>query len=291
MTSPLRAIPAPGLVIGGILSVQVGAGVAKELFEILPPSAVVFLRLTVSALVFVAMAWQQVRRHATRASRTDLLVAVAFGLTLAGMNLSFYEAVARIPLGVAVTIEFVGPLSVSVIFSRRPLDLLWVALAGGGVLLLAGGLGSDLDPAGVAFAAIAGLGWALYILLSAQTGQRFPGSSGLAVASVVAAFVMAPIGITSGGSDLWQPEALAIGAAIGVLSSVIPYRLELEALRRMPAGVFGILMSLEPAVAALVGLVLLDEVLGLGEWVAIGCVVAASVGATIWRRRPDGRDA
>ena len=271
----LDSIPPPGLILLGIVSVQVGAGMAKNLFGLLPPAAVVTMRLATSAIVLVCVARPKLRGLAWR----DLAVACAFGLSLAGMNLSFYEAMARIPLGVAVTIEFLGPLSVAIIASRRRRDLAWAGLAAGGVLLLARTGGGSLSLVGVGLALLAGVGWAAYILLSAATGRRFAGTSGLAIASVVGSVVMLPVGIGSAGADLLRPEFLAIGAGVGLLSSVIPYTLEMEALRKVPAGVFGILMSLEPAVAALVGLAFLGEILSWTEWMAIGCVILACAGA------------
>ncbi|WP_198663697.1 EamA family transporter [Jiangella endophytica] len=286
MTSPLGSMPAPGLVLGGIFSLQIGAGLAKGLFDTLPPTAVVFLRLAFSAVALVAITQRAVRAALRRASRGDLGLAVTFGLSLAAMNIAIYESFSRIPLGIAVTIEFIGPLGVAVALSRRRLDLVWVLLAATGVVLLARGGPGGIDPVGVLFALVAAAGWAAYILLGKQLGQRFPGSSGLTVASVVGAVAVAPIGLTTGGSDLWQPHVLALAAGIALLSSVIPYSFELEALRRMPATVFGILMSLEPAAAALVGLLVLDEVLHLQEWLAIGLVVTACLGAT---RQPPSR--
>lgn len=276
----LEAIPPPGLVLLGIVSVQVGAGLAKNLFDELPPSAVVTLRLATSAIVLLLLSRRLLRSSARRWDRADLGVAAAFGLCLAVMNAAIYESFSRIPLGIAVTVEFLGPLGIAVAFSRRRLDLVWVLLAAGGVLLLMRGDSDRVTVAGVLFALLAGAAWAAYILLSAATGRRFPGSSGLALASVVGTALVLPVGVTTGGSDLLRPELLLIGAGIGLLSSVIPYTVELEALRRMPARLFGILMSMEPAVAALVGLVILGEVLDMREWAAIGCVVVACVGAT-----------
>nr|WP_285761102.1 EamA family transporter [Nocardiopsis ansamitocini] len=263
------------MVLIGILSVQVGAGIAKNLFDVLPPSAVVWLRLLTSALVLLAIARPRLRGR----TRADWLVVVGFGVSLATMNYAIYESFARIPLGIAVTIEFLGPLAVAVAGSRRRVDLVWVALAATGVLLLGRG-GGDLTIAGVAFALLAGAAWAGYILLSAATGQRFSGTSGLAIASVVGVVLIAPAGISQGGAALVDPTLLAIGLAVGLLSSVVPYTLEMQALRRMPPRVFGILMSLEPAAAALVGVALLGEFLSGWQWLAVGCVVAASVGAT-----------
>ncbi|MCG5215021.1 EamA family transporter [Streptosporangium soli] len=271
------AIPPSGLVLLAILSVQVGAGFAKDLFAQLPPSAVVFLRIATGTLVLGLIARPRLRGL----SRSDLGVGAAFGLTLGLMNLSFYEALARLPMGIAVAIEFLGPLSVAVAASRRRLDLLWVALAATGIALLAPwGETSRVSWPGIGFALLAALFWAGYIVLSAATGRRFPGAGGLSFAMVVSLVLVAPVGIAAGGAELLRPELLLIGLGVGLLSSVIPYSIELEALRRMPKRVFGILMSLEPAVAALVGLVVLGEILHLREWAAVGCVVIASVGAT-----------
>ncbi|MEV4298946.1 EamA family transporter [Microbispora rosea] len=271
------AIPPSGLVLLGILSVQVGAGLAKNLFTQLSPSAVVFLRIATSAVMLLAVVRPKVRGL----SRRDLAVGVAFGLSLGLMNLSFYEALARLPIGITVAIEFIGPLTLAVVSSRRRLDLLWVGLAAAGVILLAPwGDAGTASWIGIGFAALAGTFWAAYIVFSAATGARFPGASGLSFAMIVSTIVVAPIGVTAGGSDLLRPEILLVGAGVGLLSSVIPYSLELEALRRMPKRVFGILMSLEPAAAALVGLFVLHEVLQVREWAAIGCVVVASIGAT-----------
>ncbi|MEU4831765.1 DMT family transporter [Streptosporangium sp. NPDC023615] len=272
------AVPPSGLVLLAILSVQVGAGFAKDLFAQLSPSAVVFLRIAVSAVILGAIARPRLRGL----TRADLAAGAAFGLTLGVMNLSFYEALARLPMGIAVAIEFLGPLGVAVAASRRRLDLLWVALAGSGVVLLApwGAATSRISWAGIAFALVAGACWAAYILLSASVGRRFPGATGLSLAMIVSCVVVAPVGISSGGVDLLRPEVLLIGLGVALLSSVIPYSIELEALRRMPKRVFGILMSLEPAVAALVGLVVLGEVLQAREWAAVGCVVVATLGAT-----------
>jgi inner membrane transporter RhtA len=200
------------------------------------------------------------------------------------MNYSIYQAFARIPLGIAVTIEFLGPLAVAVVTSRRLIDLLWVTLAGAGVALLTGagspaGGGHGIDLVGLAFALLAGAAWAAYIILSRATGRRFPGASGLTIAMLVAAVVIVPVGVTAGRGALLRPGILATGLAIGLLSSIIPYTLELEALRRVPARVFGIWMSLEPAVAALVGLVMLGQALAVSEWAAIVCVMVACAGA------------
>src|SRR4051794_9222443 len=230
------------LVVAAVTSLQFGAGFAVTLFDDLGPAGAAFLRLAVAALVLLAIWRPRVAGH----PRTDLRVAVLFGVVLGTMNLSIYSAMDRIPLGVAVTIEFAGPLAVAVISSRRALDLLWVALAAAGILLLADPGGGSLDHAGVAFALLAATMWALYIVLGKITGRLFPGGSGLALAMAVGAVVIAPLGIADAGGALLHPNLLAAGALVALASSVIPYSLELEALRRLPARVFGVLMSLEP---------------------------------------------
>lgn len=276
-------IPAVWLVIGGIVSVQFGAAIAKDLFAVVPPTAMVWLRLATSAVIFLVVARPRLRGH----SRADWGVALAFGVTLCTMNWAFYQSFARIPLGVAVTIEFLGPLVVAAAGSRRPRDLVWVALAATGVALL--GLSpTRLNVAGVLFGLLAACGWACYILLSTRTGQRWPGVSGLAVASLVGAVALAPPAVLEAGRGLFQPHVLLLGVAVGLLSSVVPYSLELTALRTIPPRVFGILMSLEPAVAALTALVLLGELLNALQWLAMACVVVASVGSTRTARAPVG---
>jgi inner membrane transporter RhtA len=289
-------VPASVLVLTGIGSVQIGAGLATRLFSQVAPAAVTGLRLWSAAVLLAVFGARglsgALRGLARERAWRDAAVAVAFGGTLAIMNFSIYQAFARIPLGIAVTIEFLGPLAVAVATSRRLIDLLWVALAGAGVALLSHGgtslartaaaghpPGPGLAAAGVAFALVAAAGWAAYILLSAATGRRFSGSSGLVIAMGVAAIAVTPAALSTARGALWRPDVLATGIAIGLLSSVIPYRFELEALRRIPAGVFGIWMSLEPAVAALVGLVMLGEALAAREWAAVGCVMVACAGA------------
>jgi inner membrane transporter RhtA len=198
------------------------------------------------------------------------------------MNLTFYLGLDRLDLGVAVTIEFVGPLAVAVLLSRRRLDLVWAALAAAGIVLLTNPGGADsVDAIGLMFVLIAGACWAAYILIAQSAGRVFPGSHGVAMAMVVAAVIPIAPGIADAGSALLRPELLALGCAVGVLSSAIPYSLETEALRRIPAHVFGVLMSMEPAVAALAGFVVLGQDLGLRELLAIALVVAASAGVSI----------
>lgn len=284
------SVPPPALILLGVVSVQVGAGVAKNLFARSSPEAIVMMRLLTSAVVLGVVYRSALRDLRRLHSWRDIGVAALFGLTLAVMNACFYQALARLPLGITVTIEFLGPLSVAILGSRRRLDLVWALLALSGVATLARSRG-DVTLTGVAFALLAASGWAGYILLSGATGRRFSGSSGLAVASVVGAAVMLPIGIGTAGAGLLDPELLLAAVGVGLLSSVIPYTLELEALRRVSARVFGILMSLEPAVGALVGLVFLGEVLQWREWLAIGLVITACVGATRSQQSPPSPEA
>ncbi|GHF11713.1 threonine transporter RhtB [Amycolatopsis deserti] len=270
----LGVIPPPLQVLIGIVSVQVGASLAKQLFAVTGPAGTVTLRLFFAALVLL-LVWRPVLRLGRRA----LPVVLAYGVVLGTMNLTFYQALARIPQGIAVTIEFLGPLAVALAGSRRWLDVLWAVVAAGGVVLLAETRG-DLSLLGIVFALIAGACWGLYILLSASLGKRTEEGKGLALGMAVAAVAAMPAGVIDSGTNLLSPWVLLIGLAVALLSSVVPYSLELEALRKIPPRVFGILMSLEPAVAALSGLLVLGEALHPLQWLAICCVVAASIGAT-----------
>lgn len=280
------SIPPTWMVLIGIVSVQAGAGIAKNLFGVLPPSAVVWLRLLTSAALLLVLARPALRGR----TWADWAVVAGFGASLALMNFSIYQAIARIPMGIAVTIEFLGPLAVAVAGSRRKTDVVWVGLAAVGVVLLGRDDGSGtVTLAGVLFALLAAVGWAGYILLSAATGRRFSGTSGLAIASLVGVILVAPAGIAEGGTALLDPKLLLFGLLVGVLSSVVPYTLEMQALRKMPPRVFGILMSLEPAAAALIGLALLGEMLTAWQWAAVLCVVAASAGATRSQQRSERR--
>ena len=263
------------LVLGGTVSVQVGAAVAFDLFDELGPAGAVLLRVGFAALVLMALWRPRVRGESRRA----LQMAALFGFVLAAMNLSFYAGLERVPLGIAVTLEFVGPMGVAIAGSRRPRDLLWVALAAGGILLLAPDLGGSLDLLGAGLCRLAGGFWASYIVLSERVGREFAGGHGLALALVVGTVLLLPGGLAAGGGELLRPELLATGFALAMLSSAIPYSLELEALRHMPKATFGVMMSLEPAVAVLVGFVALGQDLQASELVAIAMVVAASAGA------------
>jgi inner membrane transporter RhtA len=261
------------MVIAGVVSVQLGSATATTLFDRVGPAGAVLYRLLFAAILLLAI-W---RPRPLEAGRDGLALAIAFGVTLGAMNLCFYEALDRIPLGVAVTLEFVGPLLVALLGSRRTLDLVWVGCAAAGVLLLTRPSGSA-SAAGIGFALLAGGFWATYILLSARIGRAFPGGRGLALAMGIAAVLMVLPGIAAAGSDLIDPGAAAVGAAAALLSSVIPYSLELEALRRIAVGTFGVLMSLEPAAAALIGLIALGQDLATFDVIGIGLVVVASAG-------------
>ena len=293
-------MPPSALVLTGIFSVQFGAGIAAKLFTQIAPAAVTGLRLWTSAAVMAVVGARPRRNALTGLARRrawrDAAVVTAFGLTLAVMNFWIYQSFARIPLGIAVTVEFLGPLGLAVASSRRLLDVLWVALAGAGVALLArggvpAGTGRGTVILGFAFALLAAVSWVGYILLSRATGQRFPGSTGLTIAMLVSGVVITPVGVAAGRGALLRPGILLAGLGIGLLSSIIPYSLEMEALRRIPPRVFGIWMSLEPAVAALVGLVLLGQSLAVREWLAIGCVMIACAGAARGARDPGAPEA
>lgn len=268
-------VPPVALVLTAITTLQFGAALGATLFDDVGAAGASLLRLTFAAVVLLAI-W---RPRVSGRERGDLWLAAAFGAMLGGMNFAFYEALDRIPLGIAVTIEFAGPLGVAVLTSRRRLDVLWALLAAVGIVVLAEP-GGDVDALGVLFALVAAVCWALYIVIAARAGQRFRGGEGLALAMGLAMLVPLVPGLVTAGEDLLDAEVLAIGLCVAMLSSVIPYSLETEALRRMPKNVFGVLMSLEPAAAAIAGFLVLSQDLGPRELVAIGLVVAASAGAT-----------
>lgn len=264
----------------GLVCQEVGASIAVLLFPEVGSLGMGFLRLAFSAAILLGIA-----RPRLRGIRADAwLTVVGFGLVLALMNGLFYLALDRVPLGAAVTIEVLGPLVLSVIAARRASAWMWAALAAAGVALLGSGSFGHLDPLGVAFAAAAGASWAFYILLSRQTGRRFPRLDGLSLAMTIGAVAAAPFGILSAGGALLRPEVLGLGAAVALLSSTIPYALELLALRRLPASAFAILMSLAPATATLAGLILLRQSFDWLGAVAVVLVVTASIGA-VWSAR------
>jgi inner membrane transporter RhtA len=282
----MRTAPPELLVLGGIGSVQFGAALADKLFDDAGPGGVVLLRLALSGIILLTFARPRLRGR----TRPDLGAALAFGAVLAAMNWSFYEALARLPLSVAVTIEFTGPLLVAVAGSRRALDVVWVALAAGGVVLLASRGGHHgVHAAGVVLALVAAGCWASYIWLSKRVGRAFAQLDGLAIALGVGALLVVPVGVVQGGDALVRPAVLAGGLGVALLSSLIPYSLELVALRTLSAYGFGLLMSLEPAMAALAGVLVLGQSLTAVVAVALVMVVAASVGTTLTARRVEPR--
>ncbi|GAC1312914.1 MAG: DMT family transporter [Ktedonobacteraceae bacterium] len=272
-----KGVPPQLFALLAIISVQLGSAVSKSLFQSIGPLGTTFLRL-IFAAVLLLLIWRP-RLHGY--TRRHLLLIALFGITIAAMNTVFYAAIARIPLGIAVSLEFVGPLGVALIQSRHLKDLVWAALAAGGILLLAPIGPTHLDPLGVGLALLAGCFWGTYILLNVQMGRASTGGGGLALSMAVAACVIAPWGSINGGMRLLDPQVLLIGFAVAVLSTVIPFSLELEALRRLPSRVFGILMSIEPAIGALMGFLVLGEVIGPREMIAFALVIAASVGVSL----------
>ncbi|MFB6894361.1 DMT family transporter [Kitasatospora sp. NPDC056327] len=284
-------IPAPLLCLVAMFLVQTGIAFSKPLFGPLGVSGTTFLRLSFAAVVLLAVTRPKLRGRRPR----DLLAAALLGVASAGMTLLFAGAIDRLPMGTAATIEFLGPLAVALVFARRATHLLWALLAAGGVVLLTllgegGGEGSGLDPVGLLYAFGAAACYAAYILFTDKVGAAFQGFQGLAVSMTVGALTVAPFGLGQAWDGLTAPGAspltlLLAVAGVSLLLPVIPYALEMTALRRMPQRVFSVLVSLEPAVSALVGLVVLGQLLGAAQLAGIGCVVAASVGATLTGRR------
>ncbi|WP_371653351.1 MULTISPECIES: DMT family transporter [unclassified Streptomyces] len=272
------ALAPVALVVAGGISVQFGSAVAVMLMPRAGAAGVVTLRLLAAALVLLILCRPKVRGY----QRADWGTVVAFGVAMAGMNGLFYQAVDRIPLGTAVTLEVLGPLALSVLASRRLANFVWAGLALAGVALLGSGGGDgfgSLDAVGAAYAVGAGACWAVYILFSARTGRRFPQADGLALAMAVAAVLSLPLGAVQSGSKLLVPSTIGLGAAVAILSSVLPYTLELLALRRLPASTFAVLMSLEPAIAATAGFLILHQALSATDALAIALVIGASAGA------------
>jgi len=275
------------LVMVSIVSVQFGAAIAKEIIGIAGPIGTVFYRVAFAAVILCAISRPAFRGR----SRSDWAAIGAFGVVLAGMNVCYYAALQHLPIGVTVTLEFTGPLAVAILGTRRRVDIFWALLAAVGLVLLSPITGVDLDVVGVILALTAGAFWAGYILLSGQVGQRVSGLSGLALALIVSAAVTAVPAVATAGTALLEPKVLGIGVVVAVMASAIPYGCELEALRTLSASSFGMLMSLEPAFAALAGAMVLSEHLGAPELLAIGFVLVANAGAVVTRRpRPSAAD-
>ncbi|MGW2374334.1 EamA family transporter [Kitasatospora sp. NPDC001683] len=282
-------IPAPLLCLVAMFLVQTGIALSKPLFGPLGVSGTTFLRLGFAAVILLAVTRPRLRDKRPR----DLAAAALLGIASAGMTFLFAGAIDRLPMGTAATIEFLGPLAVALVFARRASHLLWALLAAAGVVLLTllgeGDGGGSLDPVGLLYAFGAAACYSVYILFTDKVGATFQGFQGLAVSMTVGALVLAPFGFGEAWNGLTAPGAsplvlLASVAGVAVLLPVVPYALEMTALRRMPQRVFSVLVSLEPAVSALVGLVVLGQLLGAAQLAGIGCVVAASVGATLTGR-------
>ena len=264
-----------GMMVLAMLSVQSGASVAKSLFAHVGSEGATTLRLVISAAL-MAVVWRPWKVKITRANAGPL---IGYGLALGTMNLTFYMALRTTPLGVAVAIEFLGPLTVSLVQSRRAIDFMWIGLAVAGLLLLlpVGGLSKGLDLVGAGFALVAGACWALYIVFGQKAGAEHGGRT-VAVGSLIAALLVTPFGIARAGTALLDPQILPVGLAVALLSSAIPYPLEMYALTRVPTRVFGILMSLEPAIGALSAFLIIGERLSPIQLLAIALVIAASAG-------------
>jgi len=280
LTRALAAVPPPGLILLAIVSIQVGATLAIKLFPLLGPSGTVFLRVALSALLLAAF----VRPTIDGLVRKHALLLLLYGGVLAATNLFFYESIARIPLGIAVTIEFLGPLTIAVVTSRRGLDFLWVALAGTGIALLAPDIGAGLDPLGVAFAVLAGVGWGSFILISRRVGQVFEGNRGLCLGMIVAALFLLPFGIAESAPAFSSPLLLLAVLLVAVLSTTIPFTLEFQALKRMPPRTYGVMVTLEPAAAVMIAALMLGQSVGLQALIAVACVTLAAIGSTLCGR-------
>jgi inner membrane transporter RhtA len=288
----VRTLPVPvagrasgvALAVASMTAIQLGAALSEPLFDRLGAAGTVVLRLVLAALIL----WPLARPRLRGRSRSDLGAAVALGAVSGLLTLSFFEAIARIPLGVAVTIEFLGPLGVALAGSRHARDVAWVLLAGAGVALLTlgDGAGEPLDAVGVGFALVSGACWASYILLTKRVGARWAGFEGLSVSLAVAALVALPVGVAAAGTELLAPAVLLAGVGLALLMPLVPYALELVALRRLPTALFGVIMSLEPALAAVLGFVILGQGLEVAGVVAIALVSVASAGATLSAREP-----
>lgn len=278
-TRPLALAPVPSVLLA-IVSVQGGAAIAKGLFPVLGAAGTVGLRIGISLLLLFVVVRPPLRQ--LRAAQWRAVV--PYGVALGAMNLLFYCALARIPLGLAVTLEFVGPLAVALAGSRRRLDVGWALVAGAGIVLLTPWTGQPLDALGVGFALLAGGAWALYIVLGSRVAAVLPGAQGVATGMLFAALVVLPFSAVADGWGHLTPSLLAAGALLAVLSSALPFTLEMNALKQMPSRTFSILMSLEPAAAAICGLLFLHEHLTLSQWLAVGLVMTASGGATLTAR-------
>ncbi len=280
LTRAASAVPPPALVLTSIVSIQFGAAIAVGLFDTLGPAAVTFLRLAFAAMLLIVA-----RRHQIDARAGGHLgLLLLFGVVIGLMNLAFYGAIARIPLGIAVAIEFIGPLGVAALTSRRPREFVWIILAGAGLVLLTPDVGSSLDPVGVVLALLAGLGWASFVLVSPRVAQDV-GDAGLALAMVVASLFTLPFALVAGGLERLDPWLLAGALAVATLSTALPLSLEFEALKRMTARAYGVMVTLEPVVAVIVGAIILSQTLPPMALISVALVTIAAVGVNITDRR------
>jgi inner membrane transporter RhtA len=278
MAAPLKSLTPYAALFGAIVTLCVGTSFAKQLFPLVGAQGTTAYRVGFSALLLLAV-WRPWRHPLSRA---DLTAVALYGAVMGLMNLSFYMALRTIPLGLAIAIEFTGPLALALIHSRRLIHFVWIGLAAAGLLLLLPlkpGAGA-LDPVGVGFAATAAVLWALYIVLGKRTGHMHAGRT-VALGMSTAALIVAPIGLASAGAELFHPRVLMLGLVVAVLSSAIPYSLEMVALKGIPKRSFGVMLSAEPAVGALAGLLMLGERLAPLQWLAIGCIIAASAGTIL----------
>ena len=278
----VAAVPPPGLLLVSIVSIQLGAAVAVHLFATLGPIGTVFLRISFSAVLLLVAARRQIGQDARRHVGMLLL----FGCVIGAMNMCFYGAIARIPLGIAVAIEFIGPLGVAAFTSRRLNHFIWIGLAVAGLALLTPSIGTDLDPVGVGLALAAGAGWASFVLISPRVGSAV-GGGGLALAMLAASLFTLPFELAAGGLGRLDVGVLAGALAVAILSTALPLTLEFEALRRMSARAYGVTVTLEPVVAALIGAIVLGQALPQNALLAIACVTGAAIGVTLSDRRGD----
>jgi inner membrane transporter RhtA len=276
----MGAIPPTALLLLAIVSLQIGGALATRLFPVLGVDGTVAIRIIISAILLGLVARRRVRNFASLFLR-DWKLLLAYGLCMAAMNFFFYKAIALIPLGAAVAIEFVGPLGVAALNSHRIGHFACVGLASLGIVLLSPLAGVDVDALGIVFALLAGAGWAFFILLSSRVVKQVPGNDGLAIGMSVAALSMIPFAIPVATDLISNPMLLLAGLGVALLSTTLPFTLEFEALKRLSTRAYGVIVSAEPVVAALIGALLLGERIGIQGMVAVACVVVAAIGITI----------
>lgn len=270
-----------GLLLIAMASIQSGASLAKSMFPIVGAQGTTTLRLIFASIIMLLI----LRPWRAKLTAKSLKTVIVYGIALGGMNLLFYMSLRTVPLGIAVALEFTGPLAVAIFSSRKAIDFVWIGLAITGLLLLIplGEGAQGIDLVGTAYALGAGVCWALYILFGQKAGAD-NGVQTAALGVIIAALFIAPAGIVHAGSALLTPALIPIALAVALLSTALPYTLEMIALTRMPTRTFGTLMSIEPAFGALSGLLFLHEVLSVTQWIAILCIIMASVGATLTMR-------